>query len=153
MPSLELKVPPPIVMLVCAGLMWLSSGLAFDIQVSPPWLTPLALALVTAGAFIASAGLIAFRQSKTTINPLTPDAATCIVQHGIYKFTRNPMYLGFAFGLLGWAVWLVSLVSLLWVAAFIVYMNRFQIIPEERMLAKKFGEPYTHYMQVARRWL
>ncbi|PHR65636.1 methyltransferase family protein [Pseudidiomarina marina] len=152
MRSLELKIPPVIIVLVIAGLMALTSRLL----PMDPWhftdAKALAFALVTAGAFIAVAGVIAFRQAKTTANPMNPDAASSLVINGIYRFTRNPMYLGFLLALAGWGVWLANLPAIFWLIIYILYINQFQIIPEERILEEKFGDDFIAYRKQVRRW-
>lgn len=152
MQKLELKVPPVAVVAIIAGVMALTSRL-LPMQ---PWhftdAKALAFALVTAGAFIAVAGVIAFRQAKTTVNPMKPEESSEVVQTGIYGFTRNPMYLGFLLALAGWGVWLGSLPALVWLIIYVLYMNRFQIIPEERILQQHFGAQYVNYRKRVRRW-
>lgn len=113
-----------------------------------------AIVLLLAGAGIAAAGGIAFRRAQTTVNPLTPEKASALVSGGIYRLTRNPMYLGFALFLLAWALYLASPVALLvGPSCFVLYLNRFQIAPEERALEKLFGEEFASYRQQVRRWL
>ena len=99
------------------------------------------------------AGVVAFRANKTTVNPLDPGAASTVVSNGIYRYSRNPMYLGFLLALAAWAVYLSSVVAALFLPAFVAYMNRFQIQPEERMLLAKFGPAFSQYMQAVRRWV
>lgn len=152
MRTLELKIPPVVVVLVIAGLMAATAKL---IPMEPWHFTDakaLAFALVTAGAFIAVAGVIAFRQAKTTANPMNPNASSALVASGIYRFTRNPMYLGFLLALAGWGVWLASLPALLWLVVYILFINRYQIIPEERILEEKFGDEFIFYRKKVRRW-
>jgi protein-S-isoprenylcysteine O-methyltransferase Ste14 len=91
-----------------------------------------AIAIAMAGIVIAILGVIALRRAKTTVSPLKPEATSSIVTSGVYGFTRNPMYLGLALALLAWAVFVSSAWALLGPVAFVLYMNRFQIIPEER---------------------
>jgi len=86
-------------------------------------------------------------------SPLEPEAATSLVTGGIYRYTRNPMYVGFAALLLGWAVYLAVPWVLLGPVAFILFITRFQIIPEERALSSKFGRQYGEYQERVRRWL
>ncbi len=90
---------------------------------------------------------------KTTVNPLTPEATTTMVTSGIYRFTRNPMYLGFLLILAGWAIALSHLLAFVILPLFVWYMNRFQILPEERALASKFPEAFTAHKRSVRRWL
>ena len=106
-----------------------------------------------AGISLDRSGLLVFRKARTTINPLSPDKSTAIVQGGPYAFTRNPMYLGMALILLGHGVFLANALSLVAVAIFCAYITAFQIIPEERLLLRKFGDGYASYMAVVRRWI
>ena len=72
---------------------------------------------------------------------------------GVYAATRNPMYLGLLLVITGWAVFLSNAVAFLFLPAFVSYMNRFQIEPEERALAARFGQAFVTYKSRARRWL
>lgn len=153
MAALELRVPPVVVTLACAGLMWaaaaLSPSLAFDV----PGRAVIAVVLAVAGAAVALAGVFAFRRAETTVNPVRPDAASSLVASGVYRVTRNPMYLGFLLALLGWAVWLAYPLAFLVLPLFVAYMSRFQIRPEERALRARFGESFESYSRSTRRWL
>ena len=112
-----------------------------------------AIVIALIGAAIDLAGLIAFRRAKTTINPLKPQNSSSLVTGGIYRYTRNPMYLGMLAFLLAWSAYLAQPLALLGPLAFVLYINRFQIIPEERVLAGLFGEEFTAYTNRVRRWL
>ncbi len=150
---LDLKVPP-LVLLVVFGL--LMSGVSFiqpDLSFQLPYGVSIATALVVAGAGIALAGVLAFRMSGTTVNPTTPEKSSQVVSVRIYRFTRNPMYLGFLLMLTGWAAYLSNAASVFALPAFVVYMNKFQIEPEERVLLAKFGVPFKEYMDAVRRWV
>ncbi|HVN35202.1 MAG TPA: isoprenylcysteine carboxylmethyltransferase family protein [Casimicrobiaceae bacterium] len=153
MSALELKIPPPIVALLIGGAMW------FGVRQGPALELP---ALVRAAAFaaiallggaIAFAGNIAFRRARTTVNPFRPQNATALVTSGVFRFTRNPMYLGLAFLVLGWAVFLCSPWALAGPVVFVLYVDRFQIKPEEKILSAKFGAAYAEYAARVRRWL
>jgi protein-S-isoprenylcysteine O-methyltransferase Ste14 len=98
-------------------------------------------------------GVWAFRQAKTTINPVAPEKASSVVTGGIYSCTRNPMYVGLTAVLVGWAIWLSPPWVLFGPVAFMLYMTRFQIIPEEHVMSSKFGRAYDDYRQRVRRWL
>ena len=87
------------------------------------------------------------------VNPNKPEQASKLVTSGIYRISRNPMYLGFAFILAGWGVWLSSVWAMLGVIGFIGYLTLFQIMPEERALTKLFGDEFTIYKARVRRWL
>ncbi|GAB3552259.1 isoprenylcysteine carboxylmethyltransferase family protein [Noviherbaspirillum agri] len=153
MKLLELRIPPLLLVLIMGMLMWFAAMLLPAAAISIPWRTMITVALGATGASIALAGVLAFRRAHTTVNPTTPDASSTVVASGIYRRTRNPMYLGFLFMLAGWGVFLSSVASLLFLPLFILYMNRFQIRPEERALRAKFGTQYGAYMQEVRRWL
>ena len=152
MSFLELRIPPVAVVLVAGAAMWLASQLL-------PWPGDLAGRLLVAALFAAAGvaaavtGVLEFRRAKTTVNPLKPETASSLVERGIYRFTRNPMYLGMALALAGWGLWLASAAALLVLPLFVAYMTRFQIIPEERALAATFGEAFGGYRRRVPRWL
>jgi protein-S-isoprenylcysteine O-methyltransferase Ste14 len=87
------------------------------------------------------------------VNPLKPQTASALVASGIYRYTRNPMYLGMLVVVVGWAVFLANVLSALAIVLFPAYITRFQIKPEERVLLSLFGEQYVHYSHQVRRWL
>jgi len=153
MHALQLKVPPPAVALTFALLMWLVSWTVPQLGFDFPGRVLLAGALALAGVIVAVSGVASFRRAKTTINPMKPESSTTLVVSGVYKFTRNPMYLGLFLVLAGWALFLSNLLAFLLLPAFILYMNRFQIEPEERALRSKFPEKFGVYERRVRRWL
>lgn len=153
MSVLELKVPPPIVALVLALFMWLTPAAAGLAQI--PYLARVLCAVVLAciGQGISIAGIIAFRRAKTTVNPIKASLASSLVIQGVYRHTRNPMYVGLLLTLFAWAVFLANPLALLWVVVYVVFITRFQIIPEERVLASLFGAEYEAYKGRVRRWV
>ena len=112
-----------------------------------------AIAIALTGVGTAMSGVIAFRRAKTTVNPLKPETTSTIVTSGVFRLTRNPMYVGLALVLLAWAVFMSSPWALLGPLVFILYMNRFQIMPEERVISRMFGNAYSAYQAKVRRWL
>ena len=146
---LEHRITPPLVAIVSGVLMWLAVR-----PIAPLggrlWL---ALLVVLAGAAVCLAGVASFRRARTTVNPLKPESASALVISGIYRHTRNPMYLGFAIILLGWCVLLGSAWAVLGVAAFVLYIGRFQIRPEERALRELFGAEFDAFCSRVRRWV
>lgn len=152
---LELKVPPLLVLALAAALMSLMRALTPSLTLELPFATLLvvALPLLLAGVAIALAGVLEFRRWRTTVNPMNPERATTLVRSGIYRHTRNPMYVGMLFALVACALLLASAAALLILPAFIVYMNRFQILPEERQLARQFGADFQNLRREVRRWL
>jgi protein-S-isoprenylcysteine O-methyltransferase Ste14 len=150
---LELKIPPPLVALLIAAAMWAIS-LTTPLVDLPAHIRLVAgIAIALAGAAMAISGVTAFRRAKTTVNPLKPETSSSLVTSGVYRFTRNPMYVGLALVLLAWAVFLSSPWGLLGPLVFALYMTRFQIMPEEKILLGMFGTAYSEYQSKVRRWL
>lgn len=151
MKFLELRIRPPVVVLIFAAAM-----VAVARTVPAPAVLPLrrllAAMLVLAGVLIGIIAITTFRNHRTTINPATPGNSSSLVTSGIYSRTRNPMYLGLLLGLAGVAVYLANWVSALLLPLFVLYMNRFQIGVEERVLAGRFGNEYLFYCSSTRRW-
>lgn len=126
------------------------SGLA---SLDFPGRAMLAAVIAGAGLLIDLVSVAAFIRAKTTVNPLAPSRANALVVGGLYRFSRNPMYLGMLMILLGWAVYLAQPLALLPVAAFVVLIEVMQIRPEEKALEEKFGEDYRSYKKRVRRWI
>lgn len=150
---LELRLPPVVVVLICGALMWgLAASLpAASVGIPAKW--ALALLLIVSGIAIGVRGVLVFRRHETTVHPSKPDAASAVVTTDIYRYTRNPMYLGLALVLLAWAVLLENLAAVAGVALFMAYLTMFQIRPEERALGEKFGAAYDDYRRTVRRWI
>jgi protein-S-isoprenylcysteine O-methyltransferase Ste14 len=149
--SLEAKVPPPALVLLIAMFMWLTARAAplhFDVP-AHNWI---AAVLVSLGFFTGITGVMTFRQAKTTTDPTKPHASS-MVTWGVYALSRNPMYLGGLIMLLGWALFLSSALAPLFLPLYVLYINRFQIAPEERVLSSLFGQSYAAYRLRVRRWL
>jgi protein-S-isoprenylcysteine O-methyltransferase Ste14 len=150
---LETKIPPPVVTLLFGFAMWNTSAVTQATELS------LSIRYLGLGAFIVLglialvSGVASFRFAKTTVNPLNPEAATSLVTSGIYKITRNPMYVGLALLLCAWAFYLNSLWATPFILLFISYIHRFQIVPEERALFQVFNEELVAYKKRVRPWL
>lgn len=153
MPSLDHKIPPPIVGALVALAMWLLAPIGPAWVVDPAVRHVAAAVLVAVGLAFDLLGLLAFRASRTTANPLKPQRASALVTSGIYRVSRNPMYVGMCFLLLAWAVHLSALLPLAGPVIYVLYITRFQIQPEERVLGQLFGEQYSRYAARVRRWL
>lgn len=153
MGALELRVPPPLVALLIAAAMWFAVPQRASFEL--PLLVRVVVLVVIglAGAAIALAANLEFKRARTTINPFKPEDSSALVTSGIYRFTRNPMYVGLTLVVLGWAAFLCSVWALLGPVALVLYLSRFQIAPEERVLAAKFGAAYAEYTARVRRWL
>lgn len=153
----EHRIPPPVVDLACAGLMWWLASALPALQYWPRggggWVGLLVLALVVVGGAIALAGTLAFRRAQTTINPLAPRRTRALVTDGVYRFTRNPMYLGMLLVLAAWAVWLGNLAAFAGLPVSMLVLGVLQVAPEERILHERFGAEYERYRARVRRWL
>jgi protein-S-isoprenylcysteine O-methyltransferase Ste14 len=152
MSALELKIPPVLLFVVVAFLMWLASVWLPGIEL------PIAIRIVAfiifagTGAVVAIAGVKAFARIETTVNPTTPEKSSSLVTSGIYGRTRNPMYVGLLLALVGWGLFLSRVYSLVLCVGFVVYLNQFQIKREEEVLTTMFGLDYQRYKQQVRRW-
>jgi len=153
MNGFELKVPPPIVALATGVLMWAVARWlpALCNLPRPPLVIPVLLGVLGAATIVT--GMITFKRHGTTVNPLQPAKSTSLVTGGVYRVTRNPMYLGLTVILVGWALALCSLPAWLGPVLFVSYITRFQIIPEERVLATLFGADFVAYRARVWRWL
>lgn len=151
--KLELKIPPVALVLIFAVLMWLCAKLLPFLSIHTELRIPIAVAIILIGLVFGLTGVYSFRKAQTTVNPTKPEASSALVTKGIFQYTRNPMYVGLMCLLLSWAVYLGNPISLLCSVGFILYMNRFQIQPEEKALTLLFGDSYEAYTQQVRRWL
>jgi protein-S-isoprenylcysteine O-methyltransferase Ste14 len=152
MASITIKIPPVVTSLLVGGLMWVAARAVPSLGFTLSARLDGALFLAGTGVAVALLGVASFRRAKTTVNPLHPEAASTLVVAGIYRLTRNPMYLGMLLLLLGWAVFLANALAFVFPAAFIPLMNRLQILPEEAALAAKFGASFSAYQSKVRRW-
>ena len=149
---LRLKIPPPIYMLLTAGLMWLLDGFlpVFEV-IADPW-NNVGVVFIVMALFTDGLSLLQFFRAHTTINPLHPEKSKHLVITGMYRFTRNPMYTGLLLLLVGWAVLLGSLTAFIMLPIFVMILTDQQIIPEEEILEQKFGQKYLDYKKSVKRW-
>lgn len=153
MNTLELKIPPPVVAILFALLMWLVSSLGGASGIPFGYRLGIAIVVASLGVVIGFSAMAAFVRNKTTMNPTRPGATSALVTNGVFRWTRNPMYLSLVLYLLAWAVYLSNWLALLLLPLFVLYMDRFQIKPEERALSVLFGPEYASYQSRVRRWL
>ena len=151
--TLELKVPPAAVFVIALAAMRGTAALVPAAEFSLHHAGRLAALAAVAGIAIGIAGIIAFRRHGTTVHPMRPETASVVVDTGIYRHSRNPMYLGLTVLLAAWGLWLANGAALALVPVFVAYLTRFQILPEERAMLRSFGEQYAGYMARVRRWL
>jgi protein-S-isoprenylcysteine O-methyltransferase Ste14 len=153
MKFLELRVPPPLVALVAAAAIWGLRRAFPEEGVFIPGRRVIYGTLLALGVLVIVAGLVEFRRARTTVNPMQPEATSSLVTGGIYRFTRNPMYLGLALILLAVVVFFSNPLGLAAVVFYVAWMELFQIAPEERALRARFGEVFDQYCARVRRWL
>jgi protein-S-isoprenylcysteine O-methyltransferase Ste14 len=140
-------------MLLASGLMWaLDHWMPLGQWIGAPW-NRLGGLVAAVGIAIAVAAFVRFRQIGTTVNPVDPSKATRLVADGVFRFSRNPMYLGLLLLLIGWAIWLGSASPWLVPPLFVIILTFVQIIPEEQALSRNFGEQYVSYRESVARWI
>ena len=145
------KIPPPIVTFICGLAIYFSKS--FFNQFFSYSNNIISLFLLILGLLVFLSAVKSFRRQKTTLNPLEPRQASSLFTSGIFKFSRNPMYLGmlivllsisFKFNLAGGIV-----ISLF----FYLFITKFQILPEEEAMNELFGDEFTEYANRTRRWI
>ena len=145
------RIPPPIVTLTFILLsFWLANylpKLTFNYQ------GLLSLIMTLIGLTIIVIGVKTFHKSDTTVNPLNPSEASHLVTHGVFSYTRNPMYLGMVIILLGVSIYNGVYIGIIILPCFIFYITEFQIKPEEEAMEEIFPGDYTDYLKRVRRWL
>jgi protein-S-isoprenylcysteine O-methyltransferase Ste14 len=147
------RIFPPVIALFSAALMWLLHTYLPLLHLwDEPW-NMTGVFLIAAALVIDGWSLALFLMHRTTIHPLKPEMASTLVTRGMYRVTRNPMYLGLLLLLAGLAVYMGSLTPLIMPPLFVMVMNSQQILHEERVLEEKFGEEYRAYKERVRRWL
>lgn len=153
MKKLELKVPPVVLFLLMVLLMYWLKGAMPEMKITVPFVKFVTAGLIVIAGFIGIAGVCEFRKAKTTVNPVKPETASQVVDTGVFAYTRNPMYVALLLVIIAIGLWWQHLSVILCGVLFVVYMNRFQIKPEERVLERLFGEDYLDYKNQVRRWI
>jgi len=140
-------------MLICAGLIYIIAQV-FPVDMAlQRYKEGLTGFFIILGLSVDLSAIAFFLRAKTTVNPYTPDKSSALVTAGIYRVTRNPMYIGLICLLLAWTIWLGCFFGLLLIALFQQYITHFQIMPEERSLQALFGKTYDDYCAQVRRWI
>jgi len=151
---MHLRIPPPIVALIGILLIFLSKDYILILYLHPHLQNTLSLLFLIIGFVIIFSATKEFRKSETTVNPMKPETSTYLVTSGIFKYSRNPMYLGLTSILLASCFYFSSLLGIiLYVPLFIFYITVFQIIPEEGAMKNLFNDEYLDYCSKVRRWI
>ena len=145
------KIPPPIVTFICGLTIYFSK--TFFNQFFSYNNNIISLFLLVFGLSIFILAIKAFSRQKTTVNPLEPRQASSLVISGIFKFSRNPMYLGMLIILLSLS-WKFNLIGGMIISLFFyIFITKFQIIPEEAAMNELFGNEFINYSNKTRRWI
>ena len=145
------KIPPPIVTLFFGLCIYLSRP--YFPEFSNSVLNLLSIISFVVGIFVFAAAVSSFKKQKTTVNPISIENASSLVISGIFKYSRNPMYLGMSFVLFGLAFKFNVIGGLLFTGIFMLFITIFQIKPEEVAMEKLFGQEWKDYTKNVRRWL
>lgn len=151
--TLSLKIPPPVQALIFGVLMWVVARQASGGQFQFELQLPVAILIAVAGVALVVPSILEFRRASTTIDPFHPEEASNLVDSGVFRFSRNPMYVSLLLVLIGWFIWLGSLYNLAVLALFVSYITVFQIKPEEAAMKSLFGEKFDQYCSKVRRWI
>jgi protein-S-isoprenylcysteine O-methyltransferase Ste14 len=151
---MRLRIPPPIVALIGILLIFLSKDYILILYLHPYLQNTLSILFLVIGFVIILSATKEFKKSNTTVNPMKPETSTSLVTSGIFKYTRNPMYLGLSSILLASCFYFSSLLGIIvYVPFFILYITVFQIIPEEEVMKSLFNDEYLDYCSKVRRWI
>ena len=148
---MKTKIPPPIIALMCIAINYLSTHFINPFKF--PNIEIIGVFILLAGLVTAFLGYLLFKKYKTTVNPINPEKTTILVTTGIFSITRNPMYLGLFFVICSTVLFFGSWFGIIILIFFVWYINKFQIIPEEETMKKKFGNKYNEYKKNVRRWI
>ena len=151
--TLENRVPPPVVVVLIGVAMAVIAWFTPAVEVGNIVRFTGGGVIIALGAWVVVQGARTFWRNRTTIDPVELGRASALVTGGVFRLSRNPMYVGFTATLVGWAVCLAAPWALFGPVAFVLFTTRFQIIPEERVMRAKFGQVYDDYRAQVRRWL
>lgn len=150
---MNLLIPPPVVTAICAATMWAAGRLFPSSAMTFAGQRVFATSILIAALVIMLVAAYQFMRARTTINPMKPARASALMTHGVFARSRNPIYLADLMVLIALAVWIGNPWTLIACVAFVVYITRFQIRPEETALTERFGDDYRRYQARVRRWI
>ena len=151
--ALSLKIIPPLQVLLAGSAMWLTHQWMPLVHFHLPYSDRVFQGILVAALLVFILAVIEFWRHQTTVNPVKIDQTSSLITTGIYRFSRNPIYVADLMILVAWLVWMGAWINIIWVIAFIAYLTRFQILPEERVLARKFPREWAAYRSRVRRWV
>ena len=145
------KIPPPILVLILITSNYFSQNQVETMYL--PYKLSISILILLVGIIILINPVFKFIKSKTTVNPVKFTKVSKLVTNGIFKYSRNPMYLGMIFVIISTSIFYLNYYSIITPFIFYFWINRFQIKREEIFLAKKFGKEYLSYKSKTRRWI
>tara|TARA_Y100000768_G_scaffold69620_1_gene48961 strand:+ start:1041 stop:1484 length:444 start_codon:yes stop_codon:yes gene_type:complete len=146
-----IKIPPPLIVLVLVISIYFSSKKIDLINI--PFKLQISFFILSIGILIFLYPVLQFIKSKTTVDPIKFKKVNKLVTSGIFKYSRNPMYLGMLMVVLSTSIFYLNIYSILTPFLFIFWINKFQIKREEAFLTEKFGKEYLSYKNKTRKWL
>ena len=148
--NLKTKIPPPLITLICILIIYFFEK---EFIFFRDWNIYLSGFFLLWGLIIIAFAVFKFAKTKTTVDPTKPSKTSSLVISGIYRITRNPMYIGMLFLIISFTFYKLSLVGAIVIPSFIFYINKYQIEPEEYEMRKKFGENFEDYCKKVDRWI
>jgi len=148
---LKTKIPPPIIAIAFIVILYISSVWMDSYIFEGQLIFSLFIFILGLGCVLSAS--TQFRRINTTVNPLNPESASHLVVDGIFKFTRNPMYLGLCVVILAFGIYVGTWFVFILLPLFVTSINYLQIVPEEIALQKLFGDEYVSYCNSVRRWI
>ena len=148
---LKTKIPPPIIAIAFIVILYISSLWMDRFIFEGQSIFSLFIFILGLGCVLSAS--TQFRRINTTVNPLNPESASHLVVDGIFKFTRNPMYLGLCAVIFAFGIYVGTWFVFILLPLFVVSINYLQIVPEEIALQKLFGDEYVSYCNSVRRWI
>ncbi len=149
--SIKTKVPPPVVALAFGLLINYTKDEFPTIHIGMEKI--LGSVLIISGLIVIASAIVLFKKNKTTVTPLNPSRSTKLITGGIYKYSRNPMYLGLLMIVISTTIFYLNIFSITTPIIFYFWINKFQIKREEIFLTEKFGKEYLLYKTKTRRWI
>lgn len=143
--------PPPLLFASALILGILFDGNLLDWRHVTHPVQAIGVAVGAAGLLLILLSLGLFRRFRTRPEPW--EASTTLIRSGLYRFSRNPMYLGMALTSAGIAIFFESLAAAILLVLVVIAIDRFVIGREELYLERRFGEEYAAYRRKVRRWL
>lgn len=148
--NLKTKIPPPLITLICILIIYFFEK---EFIFFEDWNIYISVFFLLWGLIIIAFAVFKFAKTKTTVDPTKPSKTSSLVISGIYRITRNPMYLGMLFLIISFTFYKLSLAGAIVIPSFIFYINKYQIEPEEYEMRKKFGENFEDYCKKVDRWI